>query len=260
MADLGTWASWERTVRDGPFIKVSAVLGRAPGGGSGALLCRLSNGDKAYVKPLTSPQGPRVCLNEFVISAMGQLIGAPVCVVRLVEIAADLAGDYYGTAVAAGIASASLEVPGVLEGRDFVHRSEDDNQRRHAGVVALVDWCWGADNQWLYQGSDDNRIWSHDHGHYFPGGPAWTVDGLLNVVATANQPLGDLTNCSQAEVSRLATALRDLKAEDIQGILEWIPGDWPVTDAELTHLGWFLDLRRDDVADRLEEAMKTGPA
>lgn len=123
--------------------------------------------------------------------------------------------------------------------------------------MALTDWCWGGDPQWLYQASDDNRIWSHDHGHYLPGGPDWRIELLETSVG---QPpildLGSFGNLDEAEVNRLSIALRELKTEDITGILEWIPGEWPVTDDELRHLGWFLDTRRHDVADRLEAAMK----
>jgi hypothetical protein len=72
--------------------------------------------------------------------------------------------------LAEGYGSASLEVGDVVEVRSLQHRSEDDNARRHVGVYALYDWCWGADDQWLYQGGTRNTIFSHDHGSYLWGG------------------------------------------------------------------------------------------
>ncbi len=235
----------------GPYRTVASVLSRAPGGNSGAMLCRLSNGDRAVVKAASNRHGVRSCVAEFVVSAVGQLIGAPVCVVSIVDIPMDLEGQWYGEQMDAGLASASLEVTGVLESRSLEHSSDDDNERRHAGVAALYDWCYGGDPQWLYQTTRANTIWSHDHGMYFPGAHVWTAQHLVAEVEAPHPLPMPLTGVSVAELHRLADALEALALDDIGGVLNWVPATWPIDDDDLRYLGWFLDERRLPTAGRL---------
>jgi hypothetical protein len=81
----------------------------------------------------------------------GALIDAPVCEVAVIEIPPELEGAEFrpGFALQPGLASGSRHVEGVLEHRNLVHLEDDDNRARHAGVFALYDWCWGADDQWF---------------------------------------------------------------------------------------------------------------
>lgn len=53
------------------------------------------------------------------------------------------------------------------------------------------------------------------------------------------------------ELGRLADALDCLTREDIDDELSKLPGDWPVTDAELDAVAAFVDHRREPVAARL---------
>ena len=41
---------------------------------------------------------------------------------------------------------------GAQEDRNLLFRDRDENAIRHAGTVALHDWCWGGDDQRLYSG------------------------------------------------------------------------------------------------------------
>jgi len=253
MSDLSDWQQWRRSGRAHEFPQVTAVLGRAAGGGSGALVAQLSTGERAFVKSTTSPQGPRVCLNEYVVASCGLAIGGPVCRVILVEIPDELAGNFDGVSVTAGVASASIEVPGVHERRDLAFRGNDDNRRRHAGVVALYLWCFGNDPQWLYDPTQDHTTHSHDHGHYFPDGPNWSIGALVAAVAGLPGIPFSTDDLDGAELRRLAEALRTVDDRLLRALLDRVPIGWPVDDQELAYLGWFLDARRASVADRLEE-------
>lgn len=80
------------------------------------------------------------------------------------------------------------------------------------GVCALYDWCWGADDQWLYCETDDRKLYSHDHGHFLPGGPDWSEATLLAQVDQphpAHYPTADVDSDELKALSeKLETPLR----------------------------------------------------
>ena len=59
-------------------------------------------------------------------------------------------------------------------------------------------------------------------------------------------------NLDQVELDRLAEALRALTRDQIRRVLEAVPTSWPPTDVDLEALGFFLEVRKNDVATRLE--------
>ena len=112
----------------------------------------------------------------------------------IIEITADHAGWEFrppGTYAEAGFANGSHEVPGAAEENSLTSRTVGTmtTNIRQAGISALYDWCHGSDPQWLYQANDDHHVWSHDHGHYFPGGP----DSGLNSRSTTRSPPRTIT-------------------------------------------------------------------
>ena len=122
------------------------------------------------IKPLNNLQGERVPITEQIVARAGQLIGAPVCTPRTIEIPEELATYPYchSRVLVPSIAHGSGAVDEVTEIRTMNHRNEDENNVRHAYIFALYDWCWGGDEQWLVDLSDEFRYYSHDHGHYLP--------------------------------------------------------------------------------------------
>jgi len=115
------------------------------------------------------------------VSAAGRLIGAPVCDVLPIRIGPEFVGIRLpgGLELAEGLGSGSMEIPDAMQEGDLTHRDQDDNARRHAGIFALHDWCWGRDPQWLRLVTDEHKFFSHDHGHYFPQGPNWNEAALV---------------------------------------------------------------------------------
>jgi hypothetical protein len=170
----------------GEPLRLVAPLDQSKEGSAGSFPARASDGRRWRVKPLNNFQSPRVCVNEYVVGRLGNAIAAAVCEMGIMEVTAAHAGWAFKQGdprgLEPGLASASLEVESVREERVLSHRTEDENRRRHAGVYALYDWCHGSDPQWLYQANDGNRLFSHDHGHYFPSGPGWTVASLQSAL------------------------------------------------------------------------------
>jgi len=150
-----------------------------------------------------------------------------------------------------GFASASTGVRNAIEDRQLAHRIRDDNRQRHAGIYALYDWCWGGDDQWLYGQDEDRRVYSHDHGHFFPRGPGWTEQSLLAEVDRPHPRPDDVSGLDTVEVERLASALDSVSRASLIEILSAVPDSWPITNAELEALGYFLEYRCQPVAARL---------
>jgi hypothetical protein len=244
--------------RDEAEVSIRAILGPAqPTSGSQAFPVSDENGDRWYVKAPNNPQGSQILVTEFIVSCVGTLIGAPVCVVRPIRIPPDFEGFQVqnGPMLATGIASASRAIADVVEMRPhLLHRESDDNARRHAGAFAIFDWCWGDDQQWLIVESDEYRLYSHDHGFYLPpGGQHWTQDALLANVDIPH-PLGEPPERLDVdELERLAQVLESLDRIDLQSILAGVPASWAVSDADLEALGRYLDDRAGGVAERMRE-------
>ncbi|MDE0268276.1 MAG: hypothetical protein OXI96_04460 [Acidimicrobiaceae bacterium] len=183
-------------------------------------------------------------MTESIIGAAGQLIEAPVCETAIVYVPEELEGWEFrpGLRLESGFAHASRAVETAIEDRELGYRYDDDNQVRHVGVFALYDWCWGGDPQWLYAVSDENRLYSHDHGWYLPEvGPGWTEQALTDRVDQPRELDCSATQLDIRETSRLARRLRDVTRTELCDTLCRIPGQWPVSDIELECVGWFLE-------------------
>ncbi len=239
-------------------LEMIAPIERSKGGGSGAFLASAAphgstEGEQYWVKTLNNLQHPRVPINEQVVGRAGRLINAPVPDVGTVFIPDALVGWEFrpGHYLEKGIAHAGSAVKSSTETRTLDRRNEDDNQKRHAGILALYDWCWGEDTQWLVVNSEQNAYYSHDHGHYFPGGPAWTEAGVLAQINVPHEHPGGYAGITQLIVNEIAERLSRVTRSVLVTLLSAIPIDWPVTDTELESLGFFLEARAESVAARL---------
>ena len=224
---------------------------------SGTFKATSADGGRWWVKPLNNPCGARVPVTELIVGLAGKLLDAPVCEVSVVAIDPDLEGEIYGhdCALKRGYAVGSRDVPGVVEGRELKYGNLDDNSRRHVGVFALYDWCWGADTQWLYAFEDEQRTHSHDHGYYLPGRPSWTAPDLRAVVDVAHPGPWDAASLDVEVLESCADRLERMTADEIWSILSVVPPQWPVTEHELETVGWFLERRATPVAGRLRRLM-----
>lgn len=236
-------------------LTVRACLQPGKLSASSPFLAEASDGKQWWVKP---PQADlaKALITEYVVGRAGQLIGAPVCDITVIEIPPTLLPwefkpgiqlpTGFGTATR-DLSNAVREIRGTLE-----HRSDDDNARRHGGVYALVDWCYGDDLQWLLDAGDDWRLYSHDHGWYLPpGGADWTIDQLRATADQAKAIVGSAAGLDKAHLEQLAQNLQNVTRESLRKILIEIPVSWPVLDNELECLGWYLEHRAPMVASRL---------
>lgn len=241
-----------RDPKSPPLIEVA--LQPSTRGGSGTFLAADSDQRQWWVKPLNNRQGGKVVVTEHVVGKAGALIGAPVCEVAVVELPAELTGWEFrpGAVLEPGLAHGSAAVVAALEDRGLSYRDRDDNRVRHAGVVALYDWCWGGDDQWLYAEQQDRMLYSHDHGWYLPeNGHDWNETTLMRRMNEPHPINASTHDLDAAELHRLAERLRGLSRQELVDMLKRVPTSWPVSNDELEALGWFLESRASEVADRL---------
>lgn len=236
-------------------LHVRGILGASIPSASSPFLALASDNEQWWVKA-PDPKLGKALVTEFVVGRCGALIGAPVCAVEPIFISPSLLPYDLrpGVPLVAGIGTATKNLDGtVTEIRhDLTRRYDDDNRVRHAGVYALVDWCFGSDLQWLQRVDADWELHSHDHGWYFPpSGPDWTEQTLLNDVNTPAAVSTDPGGLDHDEIERLACALEAVTRDQLRAIMNLVPASMPVGDSELEALGWFLETRAPSVAARL---------
>lgn len=234
---------------------------------SGPFRAIASDNNSYFVKSLaTCPLDEGASLaTERIVAQAGLLIGSPVCRTSLIRIPSEIAGYEVrpGVRLQEGLAHASLAVDQAEMVRQRLGaRASDDNASRHVGVYALYDWCFGADQQWLYDLEADRTIFSHDHGLYLPpaGMGSWSIVGMRGVVDVPHVLPDPTTGLSASALMETASALEAVDVASLVPILNSIPASWPVTDDELAVVGWFLHRRAASVAARLRTLVEEGAA
>ena len=230
------------------------MLQQSRGGTSGAFLVRADDGNRYWCKALNNLQSPEVLANEQIVGNLGVLIGAPVCPVRPIYIPNALVGLEFkagtGRTLEEGWSSGSLAVEPATETHDLASRNRDDNPRRQAGIYAFYDWLGGSDPQWLTVGSE-LMYYSHDHGHYFPGGPNWSKTSLQASAGAPNRLATPPQGLDQTELDRLATAIEAVVETEVVTVLNGLPRSWPPDDDALDALIDYVLARTAPVAQRL---------
>jgi hypothetical protein len=264
MADRDAWRG-RLDGRTDPDVTLEVVmpLNQYHGSGSGVFPARASDGERWWVKPLNNIQGsPMISVDEYIVGRVGQAISAPVCEVAVIKIREEHRGWEFrpGAALEPGLSYACREIPDAQEVKGTLsHRALDENRRRHVGIYALWDLCWGSDPQWLHQTTDDERIFSHDHGLYFPNGQGWAEDALTQHVDDPHPWPEDPRDLDPGAIDDVAQRVADLSLAALVPILLSVPAVWPVQNEALEALGWFLEGRANPVADRLRSMKPATP-
>jgi hypothetical protein len=256
---LGDWSGQVRD-RSDDFNSLWVVAPEPSGGSWGGPFRATANDNHSYfVKSLqTCPQDQQASLAaEQIVAQVGRLIGAPVCETTLIRIPAALSGwtpRHGSPPLQEGLAHASLALGNAEEHRpSLIARTDDNNSHRHVGVYALYDWCFGTDQQWLFDLDGDRMIFSHDHGLYFPpeGRGGWTRQDLVNYADQAHELPDARSGLAAEEAKRVALKLEQVTRADLAKVLSSIPASWPVSNDDLEALGWFLEHRAAAVAARV---------
>ena len=168
---------------------------------------------------------------------------------ELIEAEPSLQGGFGDAAFQPGVCHGSLlltEVSGDREG--FLHTAVAENRMRFAKLAVLYGWLQADDHQFLYENQPPHLVWSHDHGHFFPGGQNWTEETLNASHSAAIPDQKVVSSCAlmDTEVHVALREIRDLSTPEqvIAEVISAIPTDWPFSPAERIAMARFLEARR----------------
>jgi hypothetical protein len=253
-----TWDGLIAASRESPeTVGIRLPLGQSTDGLAGSFPALGTDGRRWWVKPPRYDGRDAALVTEFVVGRLGSKIGAPTCRNSVVEITADFAGWEYarGSVLSPGLGHGTEEVQAAIEERpNLRHRNEDDNRSRHARIFALYDWCWGSDQQWLHSTTNENATYSHDHGMFLPpAGWTWTAEALRAHVDDPRQLMQPTDGLRREDLWAAADDLDKIDKATLLAVLRQVPREWPVSDAALETLGWFLERRATAVSMRMRE-------
>lgn len=212
-----------------------------------------NDGEKYVVKAhRNDAEQRRMIFNDQVIARLGALLGASVPYVALVDVPAELiaanADKLKGMGhMHPGVAHGSRRFNDVSERIDAIdHVNDDDNRHRFALLAVLHAWVGSySDRQFLYDNSAPFRVYSVDHGHFFHGGPAWSVASLNSAPAAAlSDDLVKTCKLSADELVDACSSLADISEQEIAEVLAVPPDDWGVSLDERVALAEYLHKRR----------------
>jgi hypothetical protein len=209
-----------------------------------------ADGNKYVVKGLRNDeQQGRMVFNDQVAGRLGALLRAPVPEVNLVEVTVELIAanpnrnGQMGHLVP-GTAHGSLRIDGVTERIDNFDYA-DENRARYASLAIFFGWLVAGDRQFIFRKTQPCLVYSHDHGHFFPGGPNWTPANLRQVQAVqAEAALVTQLKLRPDELAEACAPLRDVRPEQIAEVVALPPDEWGISLNERVALAEFLYERR----------------
>jgi hypothetical protein len=174
----------------------------------------------------------RAIANEQLVARLARALGAPVPDTVFVDVPKALVDANPDMAhMPPGVSHGSLFQGKDCTERAWLERAElaklPANRPRFAPLAVLYGWVHSVDNQLIYKKSPPEVVFSVDHGHFFPGGPAWTAQTLSQ--AARPEPLKDICAACDLGPGDLATALGALRQVDKVVIAEAVampPDDW----------------------------------
>nr|ATZ76403.1 hypothetical protein P413_11 [uncultured bacterium] len=191
----------------------------------------------------------RMIANDQIVGILGKALGAPVPEVRLVELVPDLI--HANPALKhfrAGICHGSRFIKDVSENREnFNFTYVRENRARFALLAVLYGLAFVAgDHQFLYKKQQPRLVYSHDHGHFFPKGPDWTLNSLASAPTTAlDDTIIKKCDLAGAEITEALRALQQVDTACIAMAVAAPPEDWGLSLEERVALAIYLEKRRD---------------
>lgn len=187
----------------------------------------------------------RPMFTEVVLAALGQRIGAPVPTRSLVTVpAALIAAEPKAAHVLPGVGHAFDVIADVVDVGTQFNPPTEKTRRTAARLAVFYGWALGGNQQLLRKTEADGDVFTVDHGHFLPNGPAWNATGLT----TAGDPALDRMFVPQTTDDLIADAIDDLAALPDEVIAEAValpPDEWGIPDDDRVAVAKYLAGRRD---------------
>jgi len=203
----------------------------------------LADDGRVYI--VKGPQSGKMVVNEQVVATLAEALDAPVPPVCLMHIPEALVTGEPGMAhIPSGVAHAGRWIDNCTDRLGLQYVDVAENRQRFAILCLLYSWVGANDHQWIYEKTSPNRVYSVDHGHFFPNGPDWT--SALLAVSAFPAPDPQFAPCSfrPEEFDQPIGALRKLGPEAIARAVAQPPDHWTITSEERVDLAVYLERRR----------------
>lgn len=214
-----------------------------------AVLCDCDDG-RSYVVKGKQVQRPLVA--DYVVGKMGELIGAPVPPVRLIEVPNILIMP--GTMLEgfeAGVGHGSAFMSGCSDAYDVRYPEDGDNRDRYAALAVLFGWADCEDRQYLLATSPPHSVWAIDFGMFFCGTDEWSVESLANAhEADIDRLVASAALVAPADLAPLLARLAGVTDNQIGQIVSEPPDEWGVSLDDRIGLAKYLASRRDQLVAR----------
>lgn len=200
---------------------------------------------------LKGSQNQRALVNEQVVARLGLAIGAPVCEIELLELTQALRDiEPELTEVACGLGHGVKFVPDCTDRQAINHTGEDYNKKRFAALQILYTWAHAGDNQLIYAVQPPHLVYSVDHGHFFPGGPNWTIEQLSSCgPITTLDPMFDACGIEIETLKSYSEVVQGIDDVSLRAIVDVSPDSWGINAAERDALFEFLLRRKKELVD-----------
>ena len=199
--------------------------------------------------PRTDQEQGRRMFNDQTCGRLGAMMGAPVPTVALIEVPADLIQanprkmGHLKPCIGHGSRRID-DVSGKVGG--FRHADKGDNRARYNCLSVFYGWLVCGDMQFIRGNQPPHSIYSHDHGHFFPGGPMWTQASLAGYHAPP-VPTQQIVTDLKLSAAETTDAIQKLAAVTVANIAEAIGAsgdDWKVSIADRSALAAFIHDRQ----------------
>lgn len=225
-------------------------------GKSSPQLIEFSNNGCYVVKFKNSKHGTRALVNEYVVAKLAEILAFPVVPTRIVYMTKafiENQSKLQRHGFTEGNQFASLFIPNAKglpkNDDDFPGREEVKNAADAAGILVFDHWVNNLDRgsqNILLQSLPDNsyQVYMIDHGKCFPGGFYWTTKTLKKEPKKVLKKKSNLWCASLLdspdEMTPYIDRIINIPEERIFEIVNKIPEDWQVSDAEKTALSDYL--------------------
>ncbi len=240
----------EEASRSRPTPVQARTFLKAWGSASRPVLLGCSDGRDYVVK---GKQAGRMIVNDHIVGRLGAELGAAVGCVALVDVPAMLIkAEPNLQHVTPGLSHATLLIRHCGERESILHVNVAENRARFALLAVLYGWVSAGDHQFVYENQPPHLVHSVDHGHFFPGGPDWTVASLRGAGDPALDPmLAGACAFTAEEIATAADALAPLPDQVVAEVVAAPPDEWGLTSEERVALAIYLAARRDRLVEVL---------
>ena len=232
-------------------VKAHSYRGIKFGSHSAPVVLGCDDGEDYVVKSLTRLELARAICNDQVMGWIAPPVNAPVPPVRIVHIPEELIQNNPELAgIPIGPAHGSRYMPNASKTRQAIAFQDVPGNRSRFAALALLYGLAGVfcDHQFFYE-DGSNLVLSFDHGHFFPGGPNWTIITLAGCArAVPDHTIVTGCNLTNEEIATAASSLWGLNSENIVIAVASPPDSWKLTMEERVALANHFQERRNQLS------------